>query len=217
MELIQTVTHLLSGTYLAYADPKSIARGKMAAFFGGLVDRKMRSIFFKLLGHTIRNPGSILKPAYIQSLMIIQPVNFETDGRQKTHRIHPVPEIYEDLAVRYMPRIWVHPESWQPIDFDDYLAKSRLVRTSDRKLLIAAPSVREMIALDYEEQCAAHLETDEVPPRNPAPIYIQVFRDQNPADQTDQWIYAAAKIFHRNKMLDTGCWIAAVFYRLQPR
>jgi hypothetical protein len=108
---------------------------------------------------------------------------------QKTHRIHPVPEIYKDLAVRYMPRIWVHPESWQPIDFDDYLANSRLVRTSDRKLLIAAPSVREMIALDYEEQCAAHLETDEVPSRNPAPIYIQVFRDQNPADQTDQWIY----------------------------
>jgi hypothetical protein len=108
---------------------------------------------------------------------------------QKTHRIHPVPEIYEDLAVRYMPRIWVHPDSWQPIDFDDYLANSRLVRTSDRKLLIAAPSVREMIALDYEEQCAAHLETDEVPSHNPAPIYIQVFRDQNPADQTDQWIY----------------------------
>lgn len=82
MELIQTVTHLLSGTYLAYAEPKSIARGKMAAFFGGLVDRKMRSIFFKLLGHTIRNPATILKQAYIQSLMIIQPVNFESDGRQ---------------------------------------------------------------------------------------------------------------------------------------
>jgi hypothetical protein len=82
MELIQTVTHLLSGTYLAYAEPKSIARGKMAAFFGGLADRKMRSIFFKLLGHTIRNPTTILTPAYIQSLMIIQPVNFESDGRQ---------------------------------------------------------------------------------------------------------------------------------------
>jgi hypothetical protein len=38
---------------------------------------------------------------------------------QKTHRIYPVPEIYKDLAIRYMPRIWVHPESWQPIDFDD--------------------------------------------------------------------------------------------------
>ena len=108
---------------------------------------------------------------------------------QKTHRIYPVPEIYRDLAVRYMPRIWVHPESWQPIDFEDYLAESQLVRTSDRKVLITAPSVRNMIALDYEEQCAVHLETGEVPPSNPAPIYIQVFHDENPADATDQWIY----------------------------
>jgi hypothetical protein len=46
-----------------------------------------------------------------------------------------------------------------------------------------------MIALDYEEQCAVHLETDEVPARNPAPIYIQVFHDENPADATHQWIY----------------------------
>ena len=58
-----------------------------------------------------------------------------------------------------MPRIWAQPESWQPIDFDDYLANSRLVRTSDRKMLTTAPSVRDMTVLDYEEQCAVHLET----------------------------------------------------------
>ena len=108
---------------------------------------------------------------------------------QKTHRIHPVPKIYKDLAVRYMPRIWVHPESWQPIDFDDYLANSRLVRASDRKVLIAAPSVDDMTALDYEEQCAVYLETDEITPHNPAPIYIQVFHDKDPADATNRWIY----------------------------
>ncbi len=108
---------------------------------------------------------------------------------QKTHRIHPVPKIYKDLAVRYMPRIWVHPESWQPIDFDDYLANSRLVRASDRKMLIAAPSVDDMTALDYEEQCAVYLETDEITPHNPAPIYIQVFHDKDPADAANRWIY----------------------------
>ena len=108
---------------------------------------------------------------------------------QKTHRIYPVPKIYEDLAIHHMPRIWVHPESWQPIDFDDYLAKSRLVRKSDRKVLMTAPSVRDMTALDYDEQCAVHLEADQVSPRNPAPIYIQVFHDKNPADVTRQWIY----------------------------
>ena len=135
---------------------------------------------------------------------------------QKAHRIHPVPERYKDLAVRYMPRIWVHPESWQPIDFDDYLAESRLVRTSDRKVLIAAPSIRDMVALDYQEQCAVHLETDDVSSRNPAPIYIQVFHDQNPADETGQWIYIkynlvfdwsglAAKISWLSRL---GAWIS---------
>ena len=102
---------------------------------------------------------------------------------QKPHRIYPVPEIYKDLAARYMPRIWAHPESWQPIDFDDYLANSRLVRTSDRKVLITAPRVQDMIALDYEEQCSVHLDTDEIPSHDTAPIDIQVFYDENPADK----------------------------------
>ncbi len=108
---------------------------------------------------------------------------------QQSHRVYPVPETYKILAARYSPRIWVHPESWQPIDFDDYLTKSRLVRKIDRKVLIAQPEVQDMITLDYEEQCATHLEAGEVLPRNPAPIYIQVFQDENPADETDQWIY----------------------------
>ncbi len=82
MELIQTFTHLFSGTYLAYAEPRSTAKGKLAAFLGGLIDRKMRAVFFKLLRQIISHPRTILQPAYIQSFMIIQPVNFESDGRQ---------------------------------------------------------------------------------------------------------------------------------------
>ena len=82
MEVIQTFTHLFSGTYLAYAEPRSTARGKLAAVLGGMIDRKMRSILFKLLRQAISKPRSILQPAYIQSFMIIQPVNFESDGRQ---------------------------------------------------------------------------------------------------------------------------------------
>ena len=82
MELIQTFNHIFTGTYLAYATPKSVALGKLAAFFGGLVDRKMRRIFINLLRNMLKNPGSLFKPAFIQSFMIIQPVNFEADGRQ---------------------------------------------------------------------------------------------------------------------------------------
>lgn len=82
MELIQTFTHLFTGTYLVYAEPKHVALGKLAALFGGLVDRKMRRIFINLLRRTLKNPGAIVQPAFIQSFMIIQPVNFEADGRQ---------------------------------------------------------------------------------------------------------------------------------------
>jgi hypothetical protein len=42
----------------------------------------MLRIFGKVLGRTLINPGNLFRPAYIQSLMIIQPVNFEPDGRQ---------------------------------------------------------------------------------------------------------------------------------------
>ena len=82
MELIQTINHLFTGTYLAYAEPKSVAKGKMAAFFGGLVDKKMRKIFWNILKASLINPLKLFQSAYIQSFMIIQPVNFESDGRQ---------------------------------------------------------------------------------------------------------------------------------------
>ena len=82
MELVQTFTHMFSGKYLAYAAPKSVSKGKLASFFAGLVDKNMRRIFSKILSRTITNPGNLLRPAYIQSFMIIQPVNFEPDGRQ---------------------------------------------------------------------------------------------------------------------------------------
>ncbi|MEJ2164636.1 MAG: radical SAM protein [Desulfobacterales bacterium] len=82
MELVQTFDHMFTGTYLAYADPKSVSRGKMAALFFGLVDKQMRKIFFNILKASLINPLKFFDPAHIQSFMIIQPVNFEPDGRQ---------------------------------------------------------------------------------------------------------------------------------------
>ncbi len=82
MELVQTLTHMFSGSYLAYAAPKAVSKGKLASFFAGLVDKNMRRIFARILGRMLVNPANLLRPAYIQSFMIIQPVNFEPDGRQ---------------------------------------------------------------------------------------------------------------------------------------
>jgi MoaA/NifB/PqqE/SkfB family radical SAM enzyme len=82
MELVQSFNHLFTGRYLAYAEPKSVARGKTASFFMGLIDKEMRRIFFNILKNSIMNPRNFLRSAFIQSFMIIQPVNFEADGRQ---------------------------------------------------------------------------------------------------------------------------------------
>jgi hypothetical protein len=82
MELVQTVTHVFTGTYLAYATPGSVSLGKTAAFFGGLIDKGMRRIFFNILGRIRNRPLDFFRPAYMQSLMIIQPITFEADGRQ---------------------------------------------------------------------------------------------------------------------------------------
>jgi hypothetical protein len=82
-ELIQTFSHIFTGTYLAYAEPKSLARGKIASFLGGLIDKKkMRSSLVNVLGRILTNPRNLFRPAYIQSIMIIQPIDFEADGRQ---------------------------------------------------------------------------------------------------------------------------------------
>jgi hypothetical protein len=82
MELVQNFTHLFTGSYLAYAAPKSTARGKLAAFAAGLIDPRMRAIFGRILKKCLTSPANLFRRAHLQSFMIIQPVNFEADGRQ---------------------------------------------------------------------------------------------------------------------------------------
>jgi hypothetical protein len=83
MELLQVSSHLFTGTYLAYATPKSVARGKLAAFLGGLIDKRMRGSLTGMVGRLLSNPSDFFRrPAYVQSLMVIQPVDFMPDGRQ---------------------------------------------------------------------------------------------------------------------------------------
>jgi hypothetical protein len=111
------------------------------------------------------------------------------DAYFKKHRIYPIPDHIQVLAKQHMPQLWVHPESWQPIDFEDYLAKSKLTRKADHKVLKNSPSARYLATLDQEEQCSLYLDADEIIPNNPAPVYIQAFWDQNPADLDEKWIF----------------------------
>jgi hypothetical protein len=107
----------------------------------------------------------------------------------KTHRIHPVPDRIQELAIRFLPRLWVHPQSWQPIDFEHYLSHSKLIRKSDKKMRQTAPTANQLANLPYAEQCGLYLDAPDTVPQNPAPIYIQAFWDENPADPEEKWTY----------------------------
>jgi len=81
-ELIQVIYHMFQGRYLSYVTPKFARMAKLTAFLVGLVDKKMRRIFFRILGETLRNPMNLFRRAYFQSLMAIQPITILPDGRQ---------------------------------------------------------------------------------------------------------------------------------------
>jgi hypothetical protein len=81
-ELIQTVYHLFKGKYLSYTKPKFNRTGKITSFLTGFFDKKMRKIFFRILGQMVKNPILLFKRAYLQSFMVIQPINILPDGRQ---------------------------------------------------------------------------------------------------------------------------------------
>ncbi|MCP4398773.1 MAG: hypothetical protein GY801_15925 [bacterium] len=111
------------------------------------------------------------------------------EAYMKTHQVYPVPEELQALAVRYMPKLWVHPESWHPISFEEYLAQSKLLRKSDGKVLMESPSAEDVAALDLETQCGSYFEAADVAAASPAPLYIQLFRDRSPADPLESWTY----------------------------
>lgn len=111
------------------------------------------------------------------------------DAYMKEHRIYPIPESAKTLALQFMPRLWVHPQSWQPIAFEDYLARARIVDNSDGRVVMQHPTWRDLAKLTDEEQCRVHLDAPEVTAHNPAPLYIQVFRDEDPANPAEQWTY----------------------------
>ncbi len=82
MELVQTFKHLLTGRYLAYTKPSVSARGRSTTLLTAFVDKRMRGLLWRLLVRAVRTPKSAFRPAHMQSIMIIQPINIEADGSQ---------------------------------------------------------------------------------------------------------------------------------------
>jgi hypothetical protein len=79
MEIVQTGSHLFTGKYLAYADPKTLRRGRML-FLLSPFDKRLRKALVKYIGSIFTNPLRLFKRLHVQSIMMIQPADLYQDG-----------------------------------------------------------------------------------------------------------------------------------------
>lgn len=82
MEASQTLHHLFTGRYLAYADARALAMGRSTMAAGSLIDPGSRGALGRWLGWVARDPRRALQRQHFQSIMFIQPVDVLADGRQ---------------------------------------------------------------------------------------------------------------------------------------
>lgn len=78
VELVQTAHHLWNGRYPAYVAPSWLRRGRTMLLGLWPFDGGVR----RALGRALRSPSLLARRMYLQSVMIIQPVDFLPDGRQ---------------------------------------------------------------------------------------------------------------------------------------
>lgn len=76
-EIVQQASYLFRGRWLSYSSVRLLGTGRLSAFLFGLWDKGMRAIAWNM----IRRPSALFRKSYLQSYMIIQPVDFAADGR----------------------------------------------------------------------------------------------------------------------------------------
>ncbi|MCZ7602720.1 MAG: radical SAM protein [Melioribacteraceae bacterium] len=99
LELVMFFYHFTQGTYLSYAAPKTTKLGRSTLFFLWLLDKGVRNSFKKYLGHVLRNPLRLFKKAHMQSILFIQPVDFDKWGNQNMCDGCPDITVHEDRLV----------------------------------------------------------------------------------------------------------------------
>ncbi|TAL68124.1 MAG: radical SAM protein [Bacteroidetes bacterium] len=81
MEFVQTIKHLFSGSYLAYAKSKYNRMGRLY-FLMAPFDRGIRSIAKNYFKSFLENPKAFFSKVHYQSVMIIQPADVMANGDQ---------------------------------------------------------------------------------------------------------------------------------------
>ena len=81
MESIQVGHHALTGRYLGYSKPSLLSQGKATAFGLSALDSGCRKTVANYAKHMAVAPHQMTKPLFMQSILIIQPLDNLEDGR----------------------------------------------------------------------------------------------------------------------------------------
>lgn len=81
MEIMQTMHHIGTGKYLAYAKPKMTRKGRSMMLLSPF-DAGIRGVAKRYLSSLLTNPLRVVHGLHYQSIMIIQPVDFLCNGAQ---------------------------------------------------------------------------------------------------------------------------------------
>lgn len=98
MELSQSLHHLLKGTYLAYTKPKVLGRAKSMLMLSP-IDKGLARTASAYMHGALRSPALLFKKLHMQSVMIIQPADFMTNGALSMCDGCPDITVYEDRLV----------------------------------------------------------------------------------------------------------------------
>jgi len=82
MEAVQTLHHLFTGRYLAYAKPGMLGMGRSTMLAASAVDPGARKAFWNWLKWVAQKPARVFDRQHFQSVMFIQPIDILPDGRQ---------------------------------------------------------------------------------------------------------------------------------------
>jgi hypothetical protein len=77
-----TVYHYKKDKYLSYASPKTLSLGRLTLFNTWFLDKGIKKALGSYLKYLAINPFRIFKKVYMQSIMIIQPVDLMSNGDQ---------------------------------------------------------------------------------------------------------------------------------------
>jgi hypothetical protein len=82
IELVMQYYHLRYDRYLSYASPKTLSLGRATLLNLWPINKSVRSALKNYSKYLLVNPFWIFKKSYMQSIMIIQPVDFMQNGDQ---------------------------------------------------------------------------------------------------------------------------------------